>query len=139
MQSRDMAHERRMVLTAEPQPRRVLVVDDEALIAMLVEDMLTELGYAPVGPVGQLDEALEQARQGGFDAAILDVNLNGEAVFPVAHALTERRLPFAFASGHAAAELQEAFPDTPVLLKPFNIAQVGAVLAQIFARAPAGR
>ncbi len=126
-------------MTAEVEHRRVLIVDDEALIAMLVEAMLTELGYQPVGPVGQLDEALKKARQGGFDAAILDVNLNGEATYPVARVLIERQAPFAFASGYAAAELRDEFPDVPVLLKPFNLAQVGAVLAQMFERAPVPR
>jgi DNA-binding response OmpR family regulator len=109
-----------------------LVVDDEALIAMLVEDMLTELGYQPVGPAHDLAEAMKLVGEGGFDGAILDINLNGHSTFPLARSLAERKVPFAFASGYAAADARAEFTDAPLLLKPFDISQVGAVLTLMF-------
>jgi DNA-binding response OmpR family regulator len=115
----------------QSRARRILVVEDEALIAMLVEDMLGDLGYEAVGPALDLSEALSLAAQEAFDGAILDVNLNGEATFPVAQMLVERRIPFAFASG-GAAEFKREFAAAPVLIKPFSLAQVRAVLTDLF-------
>jgi CheY-like chemotaxis protein len=108
-----------------PPARRVLVVDDEALIAMLVEDMLSDLGCETVGPAYQLSEALTMAREADFDCAILDLNLEGQTTYPVAKVLRARNIPFAFASGYAVSDLGEGFGDVPVLHKPFNTAHLG--------------
>lgn len=97
---------------------RVLVVEDQMIIAMEIEEVLGALGCVIAGPVGKLAAALQMAREGAFDAAILDVNLDGEMVFPVAAILLERRIPFAFASGYGKSSLPAEWHDTPDLGKP---------------------
>ena len=75
---------------------RVLLVEDENLVAILLEDMLAELGHSVVGPVARLNKALEMAQREAIDLAILYVNINGEQVYPVAEALAARGIPFVF-------------------------------------------
>lgn len=99
---------------------RVLVVEDQMIIAMEIEDVLGALGCVIAGPVGKLAAALQMAQEGAFDAAILDVNLDGEMVFPVAAMLLERRIPFAFASGYGKSSLPPEWHDTPHLGKPLR-------------------
>ena len=101
--------------------RRVLVVEDEPLIAMLLEDMLDELEVKLAGTADSVPAAL-QTLEGGlsFDGAILDMNLRGKSVEPVAEALAERRIPFVFASGYGADALTQKHADAPVLTKPFR-------------------
>jgi CheY-like chemotaxis protein len=82
---------------------RVLIVEDEMMVAMLLEDMLAEIGYTPVGPAVRIEPALKLVEQGGFDIAILDVNLDGHDSYPIADALAARSIPFVFASGTAQA------------------------------------
>jgi len=105
---------------AKAVPDRILVVEDEAIVAMLLEDMLAELGYEVVGPVTRLDRALDLARGAAIDAAVLDVNLNGRDTYAVADALSARAIPFVFATGYGAKELAERFRGTPVTQKPFH-------------------
>jgi CheY-like chemotaxis protein len=101
--------------------RRILVVEDEMMIAMLVEDMLTELGCLVVGPAHALDVALDLARtEPRIDAALLDVNLGGQPVFAVADALREKGVPTIFSTGYGDAALREADRGAPVLQKPFR-------------------
>jgi len=100
--------------------KRVLVVEDELMIRMLLEDMLGELGYTIAAQAARIDEALDAAKNAAFDVAILDVNLNGETIMPVAEALDARGMPFVFATGYADAVLPEAFRDRPMLKKPFQ-------------------
>ena len=83
-----------------PRGKRVLVVEDELMIRMLLQDMLADLGYTLAGEAGRIDEALALAKQGEFDVAILDVNLNGQPISPVVEMLIERGLPFVFATGY---------------------------------------
>lgn len=116
---------------------RVLVVDDESLVAMLVEDMFADLGCTISASAGCVSEALELVRAGGFDFALLDVNLAGEQVFPVAEALAAQRIPFAFASGYGAAGLPERFRATPVIAKPFRIEDLAAVVSAALDAKPA--
>jgi CheY-like chemotaxis protein len=80
--------------------KRVLIVEDEALVAFMLEDFLVEFGCIPVGPCNTLAKALEAVGAETFDLAVLDVNLNGEKVYPVAYALAERHIPFLFVSGY---------------------------------------
>src|SRR3569833_3298197 len=82
--------------------RRVIVIEDEMMIAMLLEDMLTDLGHTVVGMAGRLDTALDLARQTAADIDIQDVNHSGETSFPVAQVLTVRGLPFRGAAGGGA-------------------------------------
>lgn len=100
--------------------RRVFVVEDEMMVAMLIEDMLGELGCEIVGPAGRIEDALSIAGEAAMDAAVLDVNLNGRETYPVADMLRRRGIPFIFATGYGASGLAERFSATPVLQKPFQ-------------------
>jgi CheY-like chemotaxis protein len=113
---------------ATERARRVLVVDDEVLIAMLLGDMLEDLGCEVVGPALHLDMAIAMARDETFDWAILDISLEGTPSFPVAEVLRARNAPFVFASGYGAASVGSGFEDVPVIQKPFTIAQLSEAL-----------
>ena len=99
---------------------RLLVVEDEYLIRMLLEDMLDELGYGVAAAVGSLAEAREHAAKGSFDGAILDVNVDGQEIFPVAEILSERGVPFVFVTGYDAESVDARFRNVPVLQKPIE-------------------
>ncbi|MDP8916774.1 MAG: response regulator [Pseudomonadota bacterium] len=106
-------------------PMRVLVVEDEAMVAMLVEDILLDLGHVVVGPAMRLDEAVPLARQGEFDIAILDVNLGTARSYPVADLLRDQGIPFVFATGYGSAGLEDAYRGlTLTLKKPFGAEDV---------------
>lgn len=107
---------------------RVLVVEDEMLVSMLVEDMLADFGCSVVGPAPDFDEAMALATTADIDAALLDVNLAGRPIFPVADKLKARGVPFAFASGYGQAGLAEEHRDAPVLQKPFRQADLERAL-----------
>ncbi len=115
--------------------KRVLLVEDEALVAMLVEDMLADEGCVLAASATRVPEALAIARDAGvdFDLAILDVNLAGEPVFAVAEALAARGVPFAFATGYGAGGLPEVWKTRPTLQKPFTAGDVRVVLERIVA------
>ena len=98
---------------------RILIVDDEPLIAMMAGDWLDELGHAAVGPAHDLDGALALAER-DLDAAILDLTLGAHESYPVAVRLRERGVPFAFATGHGREYLKPDFRDAPQLSKPFE-------------------
>ncbi|MBD0274439.1 MAG: response regulator [Acetobacteraceae bacterium] len=108
---------------------RVLVVDDEALIAMNVQDMLDELGCVVVAAPTRVEEALAVVEDGGIDAVLLDVNLHGRPSFPVADALAARQVPFVFATGYGTHILREDLRDRPLLPKPFRLRDLERVLA----------
>jgi CheY-like chemotaxis protein len=101
-------------------PWRILLVEDEMLVAMLLEDMLGEAGHTIIGPMAKVDQAVEAARTETIDLAILDVNVGGDEVYPVAEALAARDIPFAFATGYGAQGLREEWQDRPTLQKPFH-------------------
>lgn len=100
---------------------RLFVVEDEALVAMLLEQMLEELGCEVVSLAGTVGQALDQVDKvaSKVDAAILDVNLGGERVYPVADALAERHVPFLFATGYGPSGMEDRYPDRTVLAKPY--------------------
>jgi CheY-like chemotaxis protein len=100
--------------------KRVLIVEDELMIRMLLEGMLTDLGHSVAAEAGGLDEAIALAKQAEFDLAVLDVNLNGAPVTPVVEILVERGVPFIFASGYGQRGLPEAYRTAPILQKPFQ-------------------
>lgn len=109
--------------------RRILVVEDELMIAMLVEDMLADLGCTVVGPAHTLDAALKLVEsEGQIDAALLDVNLAGQPVFPVADALRARHVPPIFSTGYGEAGLRESDAGAPVLQKPFRAGDLARAL-----------
>lgn len=108
---------------------RVLVVEDESMVALLVEDMLEQLGCEIAASVGSVAMALRLLPDIDPDFALLDVNLAGERVFPVAAVLAEKRVPFAFATGYGGDGLPEEFRDRPVIGKPFQLQQLADVVS----------
>jgi DNA-binding response OmpR family regulator len=100
--------------------RRVFVVEDETMVALLIEDSLADLGCEIVGMAWRFDDALEKANSLSYDVAILDVNLNGDQTFPIAESLAERGQAFVFATGHSAANLPASLRNAPILHKPFD-------------------
>lgn len=101
--------------------RRVLIVEDDVMIRMLIEDMLTDLGFAVAAQAAKVRDALTAVKTAEIDVAILDVNLNGETTGPVAEALAAQGTPFVFATGYGEHGLPEQFRDRPILKKPFQI------------------
>lgn len=99
---------------------RVLVVEDEPLIALALEDILADLGCQVVGPAHTLAEAADLGREAPLDGAILDVNLGRDKVFPVADILAERSVPFVFTTGYGDAGLRPCDRGRPVLQKPYS-------------------
>jgi CheY-like chemotaxis protein len=104
-----------------PARRAVLLVEDEVMIRMMVADMLEELGYTIVGEAGDIDEAVRLVQAIDFDIAILDVNVNGKVISPVAEAVQLRGLPFVFATGYGAQGVPAKFRDRPTIQKPFQM------------------
>ena len=100
--------------------RRVLLVEDEALVAMMIQEFLGECGRAVVGPIGTAAEALAAARQGDFDGAILDINLGDGMAYPVAEILAARGVPFVFLTGYEADTVDDRFSEVPILQKPIE-------------------
>ena len=113
---------------------KVLVVEDEAIVAMLLEQMLEELDCQVAGVVGQLSQAIETARSVDADVAILDLNLSGQRVDPVAAILAERNIPFIFASGYGEDGLAPEWRGRPVLPKPFRLDQLREALERAAGR-----
>ena len=112
----------------KPDVRRVLVVEDEVLVGMLIEEMLQALGCELVALATHLDEALSLAHTARFDFAVLDINLNGKQSFPVADVIRTRGLPFVFATGYGSRILSEPYTDTPILQKPFSLDELRRTL-----------
>jgi CheY-like chemotaxis protein len=108
---------------------RVLVVEDETVIAMLVEDMLAELGHHVVAVAGTLEQAARLADEAEFDGALLDVNLHGLKVDPVADTLARRGIPFIFTTGYGERGVPESYRDRPALQKPYRTEDLGRALA----------
>lgn len=123
-----------MTDTAELAGLRVLVVEDEMMVSMLIEDMLSDLGCAVIGPASRLDEAIELARTSDLDCAVLDVNLGGQPIFPLADLLRERGVPFTFATGYGDAGVRDVDKGTPVLQKPFREGDLARVLGELHAK-----
>ena len=121
---------------SDKQRCRVLVVEDEPMIAMLVEDMVVDFGSEVVGPAAGMEEALSLARQANLDAAILDINVGGKVIFPVADVLRERGIPLIFASGYGSDALPPRFLDSPTLPKPFSYRSLSEALRASLADQP---
>lgn len=107
---------------------RVFIVEDEALILYTLQDMLEELGCRVVATALRIDDALAKGDSGAFDVAILDVNVGGERIDPVADLLARRGLPFLFATGYGARSLPEGHRGRVVLAKPYQTQDVKAAL-----------
>jgi CheY-like chemotaxis protein len=116
--------------------KRILIVEDEPVLAMLIEDMVEELGYLPVGPAMTAAAALALATDETLDGAILDMNLGGGVPStPIAEKLRSRDIPFIFATGYssaqASARMASAIGATPVLRKPFSVEALSAALGRM--------
>jgi DNA-binding response OmpR family regulator len=99
--------------------QRVLIVEDEMLVGMMIEDSIASLGMEVAGIITTVDAALAKAHEGGFDFAILDVHLNGKPVYPVADVLLDRKVPFIFATGYGEGSLPAKYSACATLQKPF--------------------
>ena len=116
---------------------RVLVVEDEPIVAMLIEDTLTDLGCVVADVASRFEDAMKMASELNFDVAILDVNLNGHQTYPLAQRLLDRRIPFAFATGYDPSGLQFEFRQIPILAKPFRQVDLQRILQETLAMARA--
>lgn len=117
--------------TAKLEGLRVLVVEDEMMVSMLIEDMLSDLGCKVVGPASRLDEAIALVDAAELDCAVLDVNLGGQPIFPLADILRARGAPIAFATGYGDAGLRDVDRGSPVLQKPFREGDLARVLGEL--------
>ncbi len=115
---------------------RVLFVEDEAVVSMLIEDMLLDLDVEVVGPVAKMDEALALAGEIEIEAAILDINLGGQFTYPIANILQARGIPVIFATGYGSSALPERFRSVPTLHKPFSRSCFERVIEAALADSP---
>jgi len=113
---------------APGEPIRLLLVEDEALIALMLEDMVEGMGCAVTGLAPRVALGVAMADSGNFDVAILDVNVAGENVEPVAERLASRGVPFIFATGYGEAGVPLRYRDRPVVSKPFRSDQLEAAI-----------
>ena len=116
---------------------RVLIVEDETLVAMLLEDMLADLGCEIAGSASTVAAALETLDTAAADVAFLDLNLGGESCYPVAEALAARGAAIIFATGYGDARIEDPWRDRPILQKPFGEDQLSRALAAAIAERPA--
>jgi DNA-binding LytR/AlgR family response regulator len=120
--------------------RRILVVEDEYLIADDVCDSLIDAGVAVIGPVATVEDAKRLiGQEATIDAALLDINLRGEMIFETADLLIARGVPFAFATGYDRGAIPERFSDVPRIEKPLRAERVRAILEPLMKPAPGGR
>jgi DNA-binding response OmpR family regulator len=108
--------------------KRVFIVEDELFLAMMLEDMLVELGHEVVAVASKLKDGLRMAQEVEFDLAILDVSLNGEKSLPIALAIEARGLPYIFATGYSHQNVEGARPGTPMLSKPYGMEDLQRIL-----------
>lgn len=111
-------------------PRSVLVVEDEMMINMMIEDMLIELGHSVIAATS-LEQALDRLTKGGFDLAIVDLNLNGVPSYPIVDELLMRGTPFIIATGYGENSMPEKYVEAPLLPKPFDLETLRKALAKV--------
>jgi CheY-like chemotaxis protein len=122
------------------KPRcRVLIVEDEAVVSMLIEDMLLDFGTEVVGPVARINEALRLAHEADLDLAILDINIAGETTYSVADVLRARGIPFVFATGYSSDGIPDRYKDIATLKKPFAFKTFEKTLRRALADRPCHR
>lgn len=117
-------------METQDEPRRVLIVKDEPLVAMHLEDLLIELGHEVIALATRLEKAMSLAREGDIDFAILDLNLAGTKSFPVADILRERGIPFLFATGYGSDGLVDGYREELTLGKPYDPADLQTTMAR---------
>ena len=118
-------------MTAPLQGCKVLVVEDEFLVAMLIQEILEAAGCIVSGPIPRVAEALSAANHETYDAAILDINLGGDRIDPVAAALSQRDVPFAFVTGYSTGALPGEYAERPRLCKPFKMAELVGMVSNL--------
>ena len=118
---------------ANEQKKRILVVEDEPMISMMLADILLEGGHQVDGPHASIDEAMPSAVNAELQGAILDVNVRGENVYSIADILASRNIPFIFLTGYAADRVGPGFADVPVLQKPVEPERIWSALAKSLA------
>ena len=116
---------------ADPNDKRVLLVEDEPLVSMMLADMLAAFGHKVDGPYNRFSDAILAAKSNNLQAGILDVNLGGEKTYAVADILAGRKIPFAFVTGYGPDTIVSQFSHAPVLQKPIEAAKLHALLQQI--------
>ncbi len=114
---------------------RILIVEDEAIISMLIEDMVCDLGGRIVGPAAKFEQAMKLALRADFDLAVLDVNVDGLVVYPIADVLRHRGIPFIFMTGYDSSVVPERYQHNCLLLKPFTHQTFGDALREIVVKA----
>jgi CheY-like chemotaxis protein len=117
-----------LMIATRPPGGSVFLVEDEVMIRMMVADMLEELGYTVAAEAGEINEAIRLVQSTEFDFAILDVNVNGKVISPVADLIKVRNRPFIFATGYGSSGLPEEYRDRPALQKPFQIETLARVI-----------
>ena len=118
-------------MTGSLEGCKVLVVEDEFLVAILIQQTLESAGCVVAGPIPRVREAVEAAGSGAYDAAVLDVNLAGDRIDPVADILSRRNIPFVFVTGYAASALPGKYAEQPRLCKPFRMAELLGTLSNL--------
>jgi CheY-like chemotaxis protein len=116
------------------EQRRILIVEDEMIVALFIEDLLDELGHKVAGTASRLDDAIERGKGDDFDLAILDVHLQGQEVFPLADLLAERGIPFIFATGYGERGIPERLRIAPTLQKPFRPEELADMIDKLTVR-----
>ena len=124
------------MIATRPAGCSVFLVEDEVMIRMMVADMLEELGHSVAAEAGEIGEAVRLVQSTEFDLAILDVNVNGKVITPVAELITARNRPFIFATGYGATSLPLRFRNSPALQKPFDYEALAEALRKILASQP---
>ncbi|MDX2275179.1 MAG: response regulator [Hyphomonadaceae bacterium] len=113
---------------------RILIVEDEALVAMLIEDIILDLGHEVAAVAGRLEDGVAKAAALDIDCAVLDLNLNGQRTYPIAETLRQRGAPFLFVTGYGAAGLEPGWEDEIVVQKPFQQHELELGIARALAK-----
>ena len=134
MSSRDSSTKTRRNAAVEPglKGRRILVVEDSPVVGPFTVDILAELGCDVVGPAPNMAAARQFVEAGALDAALMDIHIRGERVFPICELLEARQIPFVFTSGYADWAMPEKWEHRPRLQKPYTTEQVEKALRALF-------
>lgn len=123
-------------MTTNTNALRILVVEDESLLAMVVEDALQSAGYTAIGPFGTIESLEEALTREKFDLALLDVNLHGKSTLAIAERLHAANQPIIILSGYGNLTLPDALKDVPCLQKPYEADHLLAIIGRLIKRAP---
>ena len=117
-------------MATRDQNLRVLIVEDEALVAMLIEDVIAELGHESVGVAARLEAGLAMAKETDADFAVVDLKLNGERTYAIAEVLLRRGIRFMFVTGYGAAAVDAGWRGQVVVQKPFEVDEFERAMAR---------